>query len=161
MRLHAMLSSSAVLAALCSMMVVGGCGGDSQATDEGSNPTLQDGELGSAPGTDDEDSGKGKITICHVPPGNPANAHTIVVGEPAWKGHLKHPGDYLGPCGGQPDAGVPPTDGGTQDPGTGQPDAGTPPPACVPQDGACNAGSTCCDGLVCNGELGTCQPVIN
>jgi hypothetical protein len=38
-----------------------------------------------------------KVTICHVPPGNPANAHTISVGEPAVSAHLAH-GDYTGPC---------------------------------------------------------------
>jgi outer membrane biosynthesis protein TonB len=38
-----------------------------------------------------------KITICHIPPGNPFNAHTITVGESAVQAHLDH-GDYLGPC---------------------------------------------------------------
>lgn len=38
-----------------------------------------------------------KETICHVPPGNPANAHEIVVGCPAVEAHLAH-GDYLGEC---------------------------------------------------------------
>jgi len=38
-----------------------------------------------------------KVTLCHVPPGNPANAHTIVVGEAAVPAHLAH-GDYLGEC---------------------------------------------------------------
>jgi hypothetical protein len=38
-----------------------------------------------------------KVTICHVPPGNPANAHTITVSENAVPAHLAH-GDYLGPC---------------------------------------------------------------
>jgi hypothetical protein len=41
--------------------------------------------------------GVGKTTICHIPPGNPANAHTITVGNPAVKAHLAH-GDYLGMC---------------------------------------------------------------
>lgn len=39
-----------------------------------------------------------KVTICHVPPGNPANAHTIVVGAPAVPAHLAH-GDSVGACG--------------------------------------------------------------
>jgi hypothetical protein len=39
----------------------------------------------------------GKVAICHIPPGNPANAHTIVVGAAAVKAHLAH-GDYLGTC---------------------------------------------------------------
>ena len=37
------------------------------------------------------------IAICHVPPGNPAAAHTIYVGEPAVSAHLGH-GDSVGPC---------------------------------------------------------------
>lgn len=39
-----------------------------------------------------------KTTICHVPPGNPANAHTICVGNPSVKHHLSNHDDYLGPC---------------------------------------------------------------
>lgn len=40
-----------------------------------------------------------KVTICHVPPGNPANAHTIHISSTAWAAHDKnHPGDYLGSC---------------------------------------------------------------
>jgi hypothetical protein len=38
-----------------------------------------------------------KVTLCHVPPGNPGNAHTITVGAPAVAAHLAH-GDTLGPC---------------------------------------------------------------
>jgi hypothetical protein len=46
---------------------------------------------------DAADDPLGKITICHIPPGNPANRHTIVVGAPAASAHLAH-GDYLGAC---------------------------------------------------------------
>lgn len=77
--------------------------------------------------------GSGKVTLCHVPPGNPANAHTITVGAPAVKAHLAH-GDVLGPCGGY-DAGTGgdgsgggDTDGGFDEGtggGDGQTDAGT------------------------------------
>ena len=38
-----------------------------------------------------------KVEICHLPPDNPANAHTIRVSENAMKAHLKH-GDFLGAC---------------------------------------------------------------
>ncbi len=38
-----------------------------------------------------------KVTICHVPPGNPSNAHTITVGAPALAAHLAH-GDTKGVC---------------------------------------------------------------
>lgn len=39
-----------------------------------------------------------KTTICHIPPGNPANAHTICVGNPAVSHHIKNHGDYVGAC---------------------------------------------------------------
>jgi hypothetical protein len=42
-----------------------------------------------------------KVTICHVPPGNPENAHTITVGFPAVEAHFaNHEGDHLGACDG-------------------------------------------------------------
>jgi Fungal cellulose binding domain/Putative metal-binding motif len=37
------------------------------------------------------------IKVCHVPPGNPSNFHTISVGLGALLAHLAH-GDALGPC---------------------------------------------------------------
>jgi len=62
-----------------------------------------------------------KVCLCHIPPGNPDNAHTICVSKNAVAAHLAH-GDTLGPCtdgpGDLPDAG---TDAGSsQD----TPDAG-------------------------------------
>ena len=39
-----------------------------------------------------------KVTICHIPPGNPDNAHTITVGAPAVPAHLAEHGDSIGPC---------------------------------------------------------------
>jgi hypothetical protein len=38
-----------------------------------------------------------KVTICHIPPGNPDNAHTISVSENAVPAHLAH-GDTIGEC---------------------------------------------------------------
>lgn len=38
-----------------------------------------------------------KVTICHVPPGNPGNAHTITVNANAWRAHQAH-GDSMGEC---------------------------------------------------------------
>jgi hypothetical protein len=37
-----------------------------------------------------------KTTVCHIPPGNPANAHTICVGNPAASPHQHHHGDTIG-----------------------------------------------------------------
>ena len=37
------------------------------------------------------------VPICHIPPGNPGNRHTIYVDEPAVPAHFGH-GDYRGPC---------------------------------------------------------------
>jgi hypothetical protein len=39
-----------------------------------------------------------KTTICHIPPGNPANAHTLCIGNAAVPAHLSNHGDYLGAC---------------------------------------------------------------
>ncbi len=41
--------------------------------------------------------GDGKVTLCHVPPGNPGNAHTISVSPNAMRAHLAH-GDSTGAC---------------------------------------------------------------
>ena len=47
-----------------------------------------------------------KTTVCHIPPGNPANEHTICIGNPGVPAHLAH-GDFLGSC-----CGAGGTDGG-------------------------------------------------
>lgn len=51
----------------------------------------------SAPATQAQGRGQEKVTICHIPPGNPDNAHEITVGAPAVPAHLAH-GDTLGEC---------------------------------------------------------------
>jgi hypothetical protein len=45
--------------------------------------------------------GTTKVDVCHIPPGDPDNAHTITIGSPAVAAHLDH-GDFLGTCDGQP-----------------------------------------------------------
>ena len=42
-----------------------------------------------------------KVTICHIPPGNPANAQTITVSQSAVPAHQAH-GDALGACAASP-----------------------------------------------------------
>lgn len=58
------------------------------------NDSLAMSQAGSA---DSAGGGVGKTTICHIPPGNPANAHSITVGNPAVRAHLAH-GDKIGSC---------------------------------------------------------------
>ncbi len=60
-----------------------------------------------------------KVLVCHRPPGNPGNAHTICIGAPAAAPHLKHHPDALGACGpsASSDGGVDGHGGG----GTGSP----------------------------------------
>jgi len=38
-----------------------------------------------------------KVTICHKPPGNPENAHTLEISKSALSAHLAH-GDHVGEC---------------------------------------------------------------
>ncbi len=49
-------------------------------------------------GDPDNDKDQNKVTICHIPPGNPENAHTITVGESAVLAHVAQHGDTIGPC---------------------------------------------------------------
>jgi hypothetical protein len=99
-----------------------------------------------------------KDLICHYPPGNHANAHSICVGPPAWPPHRDQHGDTLGACGaattgggnGGADAGTGGTGGsGGGDAGTGRtggPGGG----ACGTTGAACSASTPCCTGLLCN-----------
>lgn len=63
--------------------------------DEVPEPPYTGGEDG---GTGDE-GGSGDLgtVVCHIPPGNPDNRHTIIVGPGAVGAHLGH-GDTPGPC---------------------------------------------------------------
>ncbi|MEO7332302.1 MAG: LysM peptidoglycan-binding domain-containing protein, partial [Gemmatimonadales bacterium] len=61
-----------------------------------------------------------KALVCHIPPGNPANMHTICVSVNAVEAHVSHHGDPTGACVTEtPDAGSPESP---------EVDAGTPPP---------------------------------
>lgn len=81
--------------------------GDGSGTDAGGDPDdggcpLDPPDGGTDPdgGTPPSDGGSGpdtKVCLCHIPKGNPGNAHTICIGEPAVDNHLSR-GDYLGRC---------------------------------------------------------------
>jgi len=46
---------------------------------------------------DDNDDNDKKFKICHIPQGNPENAHTITISKSAWDAHKEH-GDHKGEC---------------------------------------------------------------
>jgi hypothetical protein len=46
-----------------------------------------------------------KTTICHIPPGNPANEHTICVGNAAVPAHVQNHHDTIGVCPDEPPCG--------------------------------------------------------
>ncbi|MCH7758202.1 MAG: hypothetical protein IIA19_07020 [Thaumarchaeota archaeon] len=80
-----------------------GSGGDGPGGDgPGGDGPGGDGPGGDGPGDEgpenNDNDGKNKVTICHIPPGNPDNAHTITVGEPAVITHMTQHGDTLGEC---------------------------------------------------------------
>ena len=110
----------------CGLICIAGCanldGGmtDEAALEAANAPTscVPNGRGGKGLGCDPQD--KKKTTICHLPPGNPANEHTLCVGNPAVPAHLAH-GDYLGVCASAPPCG---DDGGAP-----------PPPPPPPSDG--------------------------
>ena len=58
-----------------------------------------------------------KTTICHIPPGNPANAHTLCIGNAAVPAHLDNHGDSLGACQNERPCQPPPTTGTAGQPG--------------------------------------------
>ena len=99
-----------------------------------------------------------KTTICHIPPGNPANAHTICVGNAAVSHHIKNHGDYVGAC--QTETPCPPpsssggASGGGGASGTGGvtgTDAGPPATTCPDGQAVCAS-----DPSLCPNDVGTC-----
>lgn len=86
---------------------------------------------------DDPSCDAPKVLICHIPPGNPGNAHALCIAQNAVQTHLAQHGDRVGRC--QAAAPPPPP---------------PPPPACQPFAGACAADPQCCSGRC--GEDGTC-----
>jgi hypothetical protein len=80
--------------------------GDAEGVCEETDAPVDDGDEGEEGEDEAEDDGEIKVLVCHVPPGNPENPHTIEVGESAVPAHLAH-GDTEGEC---PEA-APPTEG--------------------------------------------------
>lgn len=104
---------------------------------------------------------KGKVLVCHVPPGNPDARHNICIGPKAVQKHLDHHhgedsdgvqySDYLGDC----DAYIPPVDDGNDD-GTGNDDVvgdgSNDGPVDVVDDGTAGDGSPTDDGSTGDGS---------
>ncbi|WNG17657.1 hypothetical protein [Cystobacter fuscus] len=175
MSLKKVSTTASIVVATLWVGLVGGCGGTAE--ESSSDPRFQGDNLstgepwrgGSIPPADEGNTPAGEdngwVTLCHVPPGNPSQAHTITVGQPAVKAHLMH-GDTLDACesgtgsdGGTTDPGG--SDAGTPDPGTdggtGSPDAG--PSVCVPRGNECGTSAECCSGLQCS--AGVCSIILN
>ena len=83
------------LSVMCAVTLFFACSGDRQ-----SNPTpvVDIAAANGGDGTAAAQAAVPKVTICHIPPGNPANAHTITVGAPAVPAHVANHGDSIGPC---------------------------------------------------------------
>lgn len=106
MRRNMWFSSALAVAAMAGFMVTANCGNDAE--DDEADQIAQNLKRQAECGITDvgkhdevracEPGNTKKTTICHVPPGNPANAHTLCIGNPAVKHHLANHPDYLGPC---------------------------------------------------------------
>ena len=83
--------------------------GDTEGACEGDEPGGEEDPEG------EETEEETKVALCHVPPGNPENPHTIEVGESAVPAHLAH-GDTEGACAED----VPPADEGGDGEGEGE-----------------------------------------
>jgi hypothetical protein len=113
-----------------------------------------------------------KTTICHIPPGNPANAHTICVGNAAVSHHIKNHGDYVGACKSETPCPPPPpasggaggggssgtAGGGSSGTGGVTGAGGSPAPVCPDGQAVCGADPAQCPAEVGNCTNGCCVP---
>jgi len=108
-----------------------------------------------------EETAKGKVTVCHVPPGNPGNPQTLCIGAAGVPAHVPGhvaTGDHLGECASNPCGDGTCDEQGGEDCSTCELDCGT----CeFCGDNVCNNGEDCgtCPGDcgACCGN-GTCEP---
>jgi hypothetical protein len=101
-------------------------------------------------------AGNAKVEICHIPPGNPDNFHTLVVGTKALSAHLAH-GDLGGACDTQCEVLCDDGDACTIDACDSSGScAATAPVSC--DDGDPCTTDTCDPAIGCRGEPVTCEP---
>jgi hypothetical protein len=74
----------------------GGGNGNGNGGDNGNGNSADENENDNGDGNGN--GGVDHVVICHVPPGNPDNEHTIIVGEPAVEAHVDNHDDSMGPC---------------------------------------------------------------
>lgn len=70
-------------------------GNDKKGNDEKGNDDKGKDNKGKDKGNDNNENVK--ITICHIPPGNPANKRTLTISTSALQAHINH-GDVMGSC---------------------------------------------------------------
>ena len=91
-----------VFASLSALVALVACGGESPlltGADDAMSATESSNVTGLA--TSAQTAKQTKVTICHVPPGNPDNAQEITIAEALLAAHFTH-GDTLGTCAGEP-----------------------------------------------------------
>jgi hypothetical protein len=96
MRVKTLVSVSAVGAALLGLWA---CADRTS----GAGPTAATASATAAAVTNDDgrasaSDAEEKVTICHIPPGNPENAHTITIGASAVQAHMDNHADLLVAC---------------------------------------------------------------
>src|SRR5262245_40034033 len=98
-----MMRGSSVLAGFAFALLTSGCF-DKQATstnDQSTNVPSTNGQSTNGPPLTTSSCGcpgVDKVTICHVPPGDPGNAHSITIDCNGLHGHQHHALDTCGPC---------------------------------------------------------------
>jgi hypothetical protein len=105
-RISGILTLSVAAAALLGLSQLGGCGQSDEmsAVDQANWAALVACHLADGTVTPHDQlracnpNDTKKTTICHIPPGNPANAHTLCVGNAAVPAHIQNHGDSVGPC---------------------------------------------------------------
>ena len=85
------------VAAVAAVLFVWACGGGQDQSSSSDAQSSVQRELAKVPAAAAK-SPEEMVNICHIPPGNPANAHEITVGERAARAHIVNHGDRVGGC---------------------------------------------------------------